>query len=78
MRVRILRPCMGRLNLERGDELQVSRMTPELQALLDSRTFDGKPAVELVTDDEDEVAMLPEVSETATVRRGRSRRDSVA
>lgn len=49
VRIRITSPCTtAKLNLQPGDEIVVTRMTPELQALLNARRIDDQPVAELV------------------------------
>lgn len=64
MKIRIVNPTTARLNLEPGDELHVSRLTPELETILNATRLDGQKVARIVRDDDDE-------DEMAVVGRGR-------
>jgi len=72
IRVRILHPTVARFALQPGDEFLLQNMTPELQSFLAARRVDGERVADIIP--EDEVAVLEEPAETATVRRGRQTR----
>lgn len=79
MKIVIDQPCFVRANLQPGDEISVSVLTPELETLLRGERLDGKKVAHLVDDgDESETATIPHTGETATTNRGRTRERSAA
>jgi hypothetical protein len=73
MKIRIDLPCLLRANLQPGDELTVSAITPELRTLLDSARLDGRRFAHIVEDESDEYAVVASSGETTTTGRRRAR-----
>lgn len=68
IRIRIIEPCTtAKLNLAPGDEIHVTKMTPELQALVDGRRIDESAVAEIVRGTQRETATTrARTNETAT------------
>ncbi len=71
MRIRFTQAATARLAFRAGDELVVSRLTPELQTLLSSQRLDGAHVAVCVDEDETAVAAT-ERDEFAVPRQRRS------
>lgn len=48
MKIKITEPCTVRLNFQPGDTIEVSKMTPELEGLLNARTITDTTVARLV------------------------------
>lgn len=77
MRIRFIHPATARLAFQPGDTIIVDRVTPELQALLDSKRIDNQPVCVLAHDaPTEEIADAVDGIETAVVGSGGGRRRS--
>lgn len=74
MRIRFRHPSTARLSFQPGDEIEVSSLTPELQALLSATRVDGVRVAEVVRDLDDEIPEHISDEEVAIAVPARGRR----
>lgn len=70
VKIRFDHPASARMNFQPGDEVTVSKLTPEISVLLESPRLDGAKVARLVDDGDEELAVVTRQVETATIARG--------
>lgn len=81
MKIRFTNPTTVRMTFQAGDEITVRRVTPELQAVLDSTRLDGQTVAQIVAGaDDEEITDVPrgdvEHAVTGKGRRGGGQRST--
>lgn len=73
-RIRFTHASSLRVEFSAGDELSVTKLTPEVRQLLNARRIDGQAVCELVDGPADEAHTPEDQHEHAAIRTGRGRR----